>query len=439
MFKYSHVPAWSFGKSQKPDPAQAIPGPGAYDPDKADHVTRKQEITSVKIKPSHLPDFHSNNKVGPGQYNPTNDNWKSPTAKFPHAERGRSITKNVPGPGQYDYDKTEEALKCEKKNTVFPKATRLQGLKSMGPGPGQYQTQENTTRVERYRAQSGYRFDKTVREGMYKDKPVPGPGTYTANPEYILESKGRGYSLGKASGKRPVDGVSVPGPGTYDPTEKGASGNIKFGKRERINPEIKKTAIPGPGQYEADQVFNKLVAQPGVKFGKSSTITKENQLPGPGNYDPQVSAFDKRSAAFMKEERGKMHVNPVPGPGQYDSSIGLTSKSGNIRFGKEARGRDYATPVPGPGAYDSKANEGAPTFKMPRDTRLKDHRNDVPGPGQYDQDMKYWDKHFPKFGHATALGMKGLDIGPGMYTVPHSIPDVPRYNYPGYETRKIKI
>lgn len=439
MFKYSHVPAYSFGKSHKPEGLQAVPGPGAYDPDKADKVTRKADPTSVKLKPGREYDGKGKNPVGPGQYDPLNDNWKATLGKFPHAERGRQNDNQVPGPGQYDYDVTEEKLKVEKKNVVFGKESRNKALKESGPGPGQYQSTDTTARVERYRAQSGYKWDKSARDGMYRKSEAPGPGTYEAKPEYVLESTGKSYSLGKASGKRPVLGVGIPGPGAYDPNELTASGNIKFGKMERVNPALTKRDVPGPGQYDPDQAFSKLTSPPGVKFPKSSQHAKENAIPGPGNYDPKVSALEKRAVAMPKEPRGKMRESGVPGPGQYDNNVDLSVKTGNFKFGKEVRGKSVVTLAPGPGTYDANLRDGKPTFKMGKDVRLKDRKNDLPGPGQYDPDGKPWDKHFPKFGHSGALNTKGLDVGPGMYQVPHSIPDVPRYNYPSEEKRKIKI
>lgn len=441
MFKYSHVPAYSFGKSTKPNGSQALPGPGAYDPDKADKLTRKIEATSVKIKPSHEPDFHSKSKVGPGQYNLPDDNWKAPTAKFPHEDRGKWRTSAVPGPGQYDFDQTEARLKSEKKNIVFPKASRMTEPAGMPkiPGPGQYDTVDMSTRVERYRAKSGYKFDRSTRDGMYKARPVPGPGTYDSKTDYVYESNGRGYSLGKSTGGLPLFGKNVPGPGAYDPNMGRTAKNIKFGKNERAQLDSAKKIIPGPGQYDADQVYKKLTSQPGIKFSKSEPLFKENRVPGPGNYDPKVSAIEKRAVPFLKEERGRMVSNAVPGPGQYENNLDMSTKVGRFKFGREPRGKEQIPPVPGPGAYDAKVADNMPCYKMPKQVRLKDHTSFVPGPGNYNYDPKLWDKHFPKFGHATSPNPKGLPVGPGLYNIPGTIPDVPRYNYPGYETRKIKI
>lgn len=439
MFKYSHVPAYSFGKSTKPDGTAKLPGPGAYDPDKADRFTRKQEATSVKLKPSHEPNFNSKSQVGPGQYDLPDDNWAKPSTKFSKAERGKWNPNPVPGPGQYDYEHIQETIKSEQQNVKFGKAPRNShggNLKAI-PGPGQYDVQEVSQRVERFRAKSGYKFDKSDRVGMYKDKPVPGPGAYDAKQEYVLEHK-RGYSLGKAKYNQLLPSKTVPGPGAYEPVLTSANPNVKFGKDERVTIPLKK-GVPGPGQYDASDQFNKLSAKPGVKFCKSEAHFKENKVPGPGNYDPKVGALEKRSVPFLKEERGKVVPSRVPGPGQYDNTLDLTAKVGNFKFGKEPRGKSAVKPVPGPGAYDPKTESSQPTYKIGKQERLIDHKSIVPGPGNYNYDPKLWDKHFPKFGQAGALGQKQNPVGPGMYEIPGTIPDVPRYNYPDSANRKIKV
>lgn len=439
MFKYSHVPAYSFGKSGKPDCNVNIPGPGAYDPQKADHMIRKVDQTSVKIKMGRDYNNKGVNQVGPGQYDPKNDNWKPMLGKFTHAERGRQSDNKVPGPGMYDFESTEDKLKNERTNVVFGKAIRGRADQEQGPGPGTYECTETPARVERYRAQSGYKWDKSQREGMYRKSEVPGPGAYEAKPEYVLETTGKSYSLGKGSRKCPVLGVGIPGPGAYDLNEMALSSNIKFGKKQRMNLDLVKGNEPGPGQYNVDQAFTKLTGTQGVKFLKSSFHCKENAVPGPGNYDPKVTALEKRGVAMNKAPRGKLTESGVPGPGQYDNNLDLSVKVARVKFGKEMRGNSLVNKVPGPGAYETSINEDKPTFKMGKAVRLKDYKNEQPGPGQYDTDGKAWDKHFPKFGNANAVPGKTNEVGPGMYSVPHSIPDVPRFNYPSLEKRKIKI
>lgn len=441
MFNYSSVPAYSFGKSTKTEQNSKLPGPGAYDPNKADKITQKQEITSVKLKPGHFPEFSNGVKIGPGQYNIPDNNWSSPTAKFSHADRNKIYSKNVPGPGAYNSDNMEERLKADQKNIVFGKSERINAniLKNNIPGPGQYEVNEVNQSADRFRAESGYKFDKSKRDGLYKNSMSPGPGTYDAKVNYIVESAPRGYSLGKHNGRANLANKNIPGPGAYDPLLCESHKNIKFPKKERLNMIIKKDNTLGPGQYNQDIAMNKLSAKPGIKFSKSEAVFKENKLPGPGNYDPKVSIFEKRAVPFLKEERIKQFRSDVPGPGQYENNLDQTSKVGRFKFDKQIRGQKYKSDVPGPGTYESKNNETALSYKLSKQERLVDKKSLVPGPGNYNPDPKYWDLHFPKFGKSEDRVKKGGVVGPGMYNIPHTIPDVASYNYPGLDKRKIKL
>ena len=440
MFKYSHVPAYSFSKSQKKLNAPTVPGPGAYEPAKGELLQKKHDVTSVKMKPSHAPDFSSKIRIGPGQYNIPDDNWRSPAASFPHAERSKAVVSQVPGPGQYNPDSIAERLKAEQRNVVFPKADRVTvdcGRKQL-PGPGQYNCHELNPLADRFRAKSGYRFDKSKRDGMYPDRKGPGPGAYEAKPESVLEGTCRGYSLGKFEGRGVVPDSKVPGPGTYNAANATSCRNIKFGKNERGSSLLKKSEAPGPGQYEPERVFSKLVASPGVKFSKSETKLKASAVPGPGNYEVK-GALEKRGVPFLKEQKHKLVVNDVPGPGTYDQTANMSARTGQFKFDKDKRSKECPNQVPGPGAYQPRFDDKQVCFKVAKEKRLRNYETAVPGPGQYNYDPKLWDKHFPKFGAKHYKENKGLSVAPGTYDIPPSIPDVPKYNYPSREKRKIKL
>ena len=441
MFKYSSVPAYSFGKYTKPTNETPVPGPGSYDHQKADKFTMKQEITSVKLKPGKSYDLISNNPTGPGDYNLPDTNWKAPTSKFSHAERGKIHTEQIPGPGNYNPDEMADKLKSEKRNIVFGKAERInfENGKTNLPGPGQYESQEVAQMAEKFRARSGYKFDKSKRDGMYKDTISPGPGAYQPKADVILESDGRGYSLGKSKGRNASSTKLVPGPGSYNPQNNTSNRNIKFQKNERINALIKKSEIPGPGQYEADKVAKSMYAAPGIKFSKGQPKLKENNVPGPGNYEIKQIALDKRSAKFTKDKKNQVQVSKVPGPGTYDQTLDQSSKVGRFKFNKDEKSKVIRKEVPGPGTYEPHLDGTQICFKQAKEKRLRDYNTPVPGPGQYNYDPNLWNKHYPKFGSGHKQENKSSTVAPGTYNIPHSIPDVPKYNYPGNEKRKIRL
>ena len=133
---------------------------------------------------------------------------------------------------------------------------------------------------------------------------------------------------------------------------------------------------------------------------------------------------------------------------------GASSDASRSRIG--AHGADDPSGVRGPGgpatrqlslitrgSHCERRGEKAGCGSFDRAARQPRQREEGPGPGAYDV-------RFP----ADVLGNKGVRIGkstrflnaaspyqaaPALYEIPHSIPDVPAYNYPPLRMRKIRL
>lgn len=73
---------------------------------------------------------------------------------------------------------------------------------------------------------------------------------------------------------------------------------------------------PGPGQYNPDgSAFNK---SPGWKLGSSKRKdSSKEEVPGPGMYDTRGDIIGPKWG-FAKDSRGKQKLHDSPGPGSYE-------------------------------------------------------------------------------------------------------------------------
>ena len=444
MFKFNSVPAYSFGKASNPDHKTEQPGPGAYDTEKVSQLIYKQAKTTVVIRPQSSRPQSKTIDIGPGQYevNPPDDRVKG--YYFTSSRKdGQGQRSSVPGPGQYDYENSLANIKGKTSKIVFGKSGRVMDYSRERrgmPGPGAYAVESINPGLERFKYNSGYKFPKSdkgdtrlVRDGM------PGPGAYNGNVVTDLSHQTKGYSLGKSK-NRPESGLNgIPGPGTYDFRESKVNSGVKFGRNPRQD-LARKNDIPGPGIYDVNLNSVAFKKAPGVKFGKSETHFVPSDVPGPGNYELPIRAFDQRGVKFPKDPKHQLKENSVPGPGNYDYIEFYKNNKGTFKFGKESRQHQSRIDSPGPGAYNPKTVVPSPKISIPNAMRIKDLKSEVPGPGQYEIRADNWNKHFPRFVKPENKVKNGSDhVGPGIYDIPHSIPDVARYNYPDPALRKIAL
>lgn len=155
---------------------------------------------------------------------------------------------------------------------------------------------------------------------------------------------------------------------------------------------------------------------------------------------------DGRANGYMsKKGREGMHAAEVPGPGAYndaDAFQRLSSAKGGIKFGKAAAVA-HGNDMPGPGAYSQDsplvAGKGG-GIKFGKDPRDHLQRNDKPGPGAYDMNPGALGGKNAKYSFSKAPRDQQLkDDNPFYYNLPHSIPDVAKYNYPPENKRKIHL
>ena len=443
MFKFNSVPAYSFGKASKPDHTTEQPGPGAYDTEKVSQVIYKQAKTTAVIRPQSSRPQSKAIDIGPGQYEVNVPNTRVRGYYFTSSRKNdQGMKASVPGPGQYDYENSLAHLKGKTSKIVFGKSDRLidyskekKGL----PGPGQYDVERLSPALERFKHSSGYKFPKSDKGEMMSKHAIPGPGAYNSNVVSDLSHQARGFKLG-TSKNRPDSAVNqIPGPGTYDLRESKVNSGVKFGRNPRES-LAKKSDVPGPGIYDVDSTLNALNRAPGVKFSKEEKRFIPSDVPGPGNYEVPLKTFDPRGVKFPKDKKHHLKENAVPGPGNYDYQEFYKNNKGTFKFAKETRNQKYRIDSPGPGAYNPQKTVPSPKISIPIASRNKDYKNDIPGPGQYEAKIDNWNKNFPRFVPPENKGKHGSDqVGPGVYDIPHSIPDVARYNYPGPSARKIAL
>jgi hypothetical protein len=92
--------------------------------------------------------------------------------------------------------------------------------------------------------------------------------------------------------------------------------------------------VPGPGQYNT--FFGKY--GPKISMGvKSKTLTNEQQVPGPGNYNVALNSIYKNSNGFtMGAKYSNKNNDPEPGPGAYSYDTTILKKSG-VKIGTSIR------------------------------------------------------------------------------------------------------
>ena len=445
MFKFSSVPAYSFGKSAAKATSQhGVPGPGAYDTNTVSQMVYRSERTTALIK---LPVGRAPAKtidIGPGQYEVDGLQKRIKGYYFTSSRKcSTGPAPANPGPGTYDYEQNMVTLKSKGAQIAFNKSARLdsvEGQRGHLPGPGQYQVEQLSPSLERFRCKSGYKFSKSMKTDNLTKQPVPGPGAYQSDQINALGQSIRGFSLSKSTNRPESTLAFVPGPGSYEPTARPSSG-IKFGRDARKD-LARKDEVPGPGIYSSDSkdivAFKKA---PAFKFGKEEKAQQPKDVPGPGAYEMNPLGLESRGIRFGKDKKDRTKENEVPGPGNYTyPNFFQNNNKGTFKFNKEPRTNQGRIDSPGPGAYNPLKQVPSPKMTIPHAPRIKESKNEVPGPGQYDARLNNWDQHFPKFVKPERRAQPPIEsVGPGIYNIPHSIPDVARYNYPDSAMRKIKL
>ena len=163
------------------------------------------------------------------------------------------------------------------------------------PGPGQY----NYDKSPVLNKSPGQKWGSSPRDRHGRNASLPGPGHYSHS-ETLLKAGAHQYSIAKSKRDGPGEGLGgdggLPGPGYYN------LANSPSGPKITIPPgklRDKPGDTPGPGSYSLESNFVKEKA-PGYTMGRTkdrnSYLPKaagigKDYVPGPGEYNYNTSAF----------------------------------------------------------------------------------------------------------------------------------------------------
>nr|CCD12460.1 unnamed protein product [Trypanosoma congolense IL3000] len=290
----------------------------------------------------------------------------------------------------------------------------------------------------------------------------PGPGTYDVSGGFsgyapsTMKAVGAAF-IGRAERKLHTTN-NVPGPGAYNPGDKGVSDSTKQGQKSgctlpasqrhlSILPTKEMMHSPGPGEYyvpSGAHVDARNRSPPAFSFSRAKLSRCGNLLltktvspesadgPGPGTYDISTSSgdgratFNKRSAIITAAKRGNStwvgeRASPPdgPGPGTYDPA----KVEGGPAYLIGHRPTEHVEETPGPGQYELPQMSSGPQWLLSERPSSRQEYEPTPGPGEYSfphYDLKCTHSSAPLFPtaprvlHEQVKGAESLP-GPGTY------------------------
>ena len=204
----------------------------------------------------------------------------------------------------------------------------------------------------------------------------------------------------------------------------------------------------GPGQYykNTGKLENEAYSF-GTNIRKGLTYGHENRV-GPGQYgNLRDKGFGRKGISFGKSTRDQGKIDNPLGPGQYSSqqskAIRPVTSTGTFgtaerKIGDRLRETGCAKNL-GPGYYSVKdEHKGGNKFGFQTRGANEGKFNNPMGPGSYNITNKPSSKG-GKIG--TSSRNQGDNSGKttGYYTVPATVPDVPKYLLPPPNQRKIHL
>ena len=435
--KFSHVPAYGFGRAkkceiEKTDPL-FNPGPGHYAPH------RGKGGPTWRIGSALRDSKNRNTNPGPGQYNIPQKIFNGPKYSIATKAGGFDPTKTsfAPGPGQYNASSINRpnSAKYTMRAKPYPKS------KDVTPGPGNYNLR-NSKQLE----VPSYKFGHEEKKGLEyaNSRYVPGPGNYEYNAD-VLHEKHPKFSFGKE--KRGESATyKTPGPGQYEYKKYIGKEGPRITMSAKLGPNIGQgdtRYVPGPGQYDETNTNKYRNKTPAYKIGTAKRTGLYNSLdnPGPGQYGPDncTNVVRPKTPAWKigTGKRQDLHQGDksTPGVGNYNISKGI---GGGPKYTIVGKGNPLGigNKNPGPGQYNDMygvIKTKNPSWKIgtsQRDDDLKRVKwEGVPGPGTYE----YYDKTKVKspnyrFGTEKRGEVKKSDTpGPGQYRIPCSFDDINDY------------
>ncbi len=180
----------------------------------------------------------------------------------------------------------------------------------------------------------------------------------------------------------------MPGPGTYTPLPRSVSPAFSIGRSAKA--QYQRSLTPSPADYSPNLL---LRTTPGYIIGASKRDSgdKRGDLPGPGAYSPVPQTASPRFSIKMKlGTTSQLSPNATPvsasqGPGAYSPADTFTvSKVPAAVIGSEAKlaaVKEFQRPPPG--SYDVNRDLGSKGFSFGKSIRSKVKKSEYPGPGAY--------------------------------------------------------
>lgn len=301
---------------------------------------------------------------------------------------------------------------------IRSKNAPLVDITGTGPtvGPGSYDTS-----VKNKHNNSLAPFNTTsVRPPLSLIDPrIPGPGAYVIPSPTVSRGVASCPFASEASRFPLSTGEGVPGPGSYNCTDRWPTKRAPTVHQFRAYDEpVLVGDAPGPGYYSPG-VSQKPCGRT-AHFGKYSgrDAPRANTNPGPGTYDSihngrSLYSLKPQSMFATKTKRSQLPCGDVPGPGTYEATSLFTRQPKTERFSAfsttASRFSSDNSVTPGPGAYTGElaprrqhrfnGNETHPFAS--ESNRFYNESSGSPGPGAYDGSK------FPKrmaFGGETPFG-----------------------------------
>lgn len=191
--------------------------------------------------------------------------------------------------------------------------------------------------------------------------------------------------------------MKQPGPGQYQFGNKKSRQGGYIGGKLKVGGVKTSTATGdyvGPGSYDLSIPARKTskAGTFGTPKVKASRIKKFSNVPGPGEYVPDIVKYSKISYGFGSSTRPALGASGKyehrPGPGQYSENVG--AGKGFSMGGRQPDSTDkFRASIPAPNTYSIKnltiAGDHAPSTKIGTSLRPSmSQAGNMPGPGQFE-------------------------------------------------------
>lgn len=390
-----------FGKRHafRPDPN---PGPGAYQIDKADKLTKSaSQVHSMRPRVKDV-STKTVTETDAGRYNPHKD-FGAAVGKMTIGERSRErAVSNTPPPGAYNPDNALSLTKPKSTATIIRRdsAPRVAYIRQPGqtPDPGQY-----------HDAGRGFGYNTprmTISAAKQKWRPLndnPGPGYHDAV-HTLTRPRTPGVEISKSRTRRDEflanQGVDTPAP-TYNVKDTfGADlkSKMTLGGKAKWKPGNRN---PGPGEYDGDPGAIGKRATSTVNMDKTKAEARHLYLE-----DNKTAAADVQydivrpfgsdvttKVNFGSKYQSKPNTNPAPGhyestqkivrPASKTFSISKTPRNTHEHQVRPAKGH-----TPSVGAYNTMRPFGAAARKITFGGKYKTQSSWGPSPCDYDPSVK---------------------------------------------------